>query len=147
LYGTAADELRLMTIRSEGQFNTVVYEDYDLYRGVEDRRVILVHPDDIARLQLGETERVTIHGPAGSMKNVRVHGFEEIKPGNAAMYYPECNVLVSRQLDPASKTPAFKCVVVKLVAEIPDGDTICSKNIGISFREMLSRPIPSRGAR
>jgi anaerobic selenocysteine-containing dehydrogenase len=30
-------QLRLMTVRSEGQFNTVVYEDYDLYRG-QDRR-------------------------------------------------------------------------------------------------------------
>ena len=39
--------LRLMTIRSEGQFNTVVYEDYDLYRGVERRDVILLHADDI----------------------------------------------------------------------------------------------------
>jgi molybdopterin-dependent oxidoreductase alpha subunit len=120
LYGTAPDELRLMTIRSEGQFNTVVYEDYDLYRGVADRRVILIHPDDITRLRLRETETVTVEGPAGSMTNVRVHAFPEIKAGNAAMYYPECNVLVSRQLDPASKTPAFKCVVVKLVAEIAD---------------------------
>jgi molybdopterin-dependent oxidoreductase alpha subunit len=119
LYGTSDDELRLMTIRSEGQFNTVVYEDYDLYRGVADRRVILIHPDDIARLQLGETETVTVRGPAGSITGVAVHAFPEIKPGNAAMYYPECNVLISRQLDPASKTPAFKCVVVKLVREIP----------------------------
>ena len=29
----ADDELRLMTIRSEEQFNTVVYEEEDLYRG------------------------------------------------------------------------------------------------------------------
>src|SRR5205085_2088024 len=42
-------ELRLMTIRSEGQFNTVVYEDYDLYRGIEGRQLILLHPDDLAR--------------------------------------------------------------------------------------------------
>ncbi|HAY78409.1 MAG TPA: histidine kinase, partial [Planctomycetaceae bacterium] len=27
------DELRLMTVRSEGQFNTVVYEETDIYRG------------------------------------------------------------------------------------------------------------------
>ena len=31
------DQLRLMTVRSEGQFNTVVYEDYDLYRGIDRR--------------------------------------------------------------------------------------------------------------
>ena len=33
-----------MTVRSEGQFNTVVYEDYDLYRGVDRRDVILRIP-------------------------------------------------------------------------------------------------------
>ena len=45
-------QLRLMTVRSEGQFNTVVFEDYDLYRGQDRRDVILIHPDDIARLGL-----------------------------------------------------------------------------------------------
>ncbi len=118
LYGSASGELRLMTIRSEGQFNTVVYEDYDLYRGVTDRRVILIHPEDIEELGLEESKSVTVHGPAGSMNRVQIHPFSQIKPGNAAMYYPECNVLVSRRLDPASKTPAFKCVVITLEPEI-----------------------------
>src|SRR5687767_15526519 len=53
-------KLRLMTIRSEGQFNTVVYEDYDLYRGVERRDVILIHPADIAELGLTSGERVVV---------------------------------------------------------------------------------------
>jgi molybdopterin-dependent oxidoreductase alpha subunit len=117
LYGAIPGELRLMTIRSEGQFNTVVYEDYDLYRGVPDRRVVLLHPDDVAVFGLEESTTVSVHGPAGSMSGVRIHGFPQIKPGNAAMYYPECNVLVSRHLDPDSKTPAFKCVVVTLTPE------------------------------
>jgi hypothetical protein len=30
------------------------------------------------------------------------------------MYYPEANRLINRTLDPLSRTPAFKCVVVKL---------------------------------
>jgi anaerobic selenocysteine-containing dehydrogenase len=117
LYGAIPGELRLMTIRSEGQFNTVVYEDYDLYRGVPDRRVILLHPDDVAGFGLDESTTVSVHGPAGSMIGVRIHCFPQIKPGNAAMYYPECNVLVSRHLDPDSKTPAFKCVVVTLTPD------------------------------
>jgi molybdopterin-dependent oxidoreductase alpha subunit len=115
--GTADRELRLMTIRSEGQFNTVVYEDYDLYRGVERRDVILIHPEDVERLGLDPSMTVAVHGPAGTLRNVRLHPFEEIRPGNAAMYYPEANVLVSRQLDPSSKTPAFKCVIVRLEVE------------------------------
>ena len=44
---TGDGQLRLMTVRSEGQFNTVVYEDYDLYRGQDRRDVILLHPDDM----------------------------------------------------------------------------------------------------
>ncbi len=117
LRGQGDDQLRLMTIRSEGQFNTVVYEDYDLYRGVERRDVILIHPNDIKRLGLDPSITVTVRGPAGSLGNVRIHPFEEIRPGNAAMYYPEANVLVSRHVDPDSKTPAFKGVVVTVESE------------------------------
>ena len=110
-----------MTLRSEGQFNTVVYEDEDVYRGIDRRDVILLHPDDLGRFGLKDGDRVTIHGPAGSMRGIRATEFPQIKPGNAAMYYPECNVLVSRTIDPQSKTPAFKGVVVSVVAqhEIP----------------------------
>ena len=112
LKGTDSGQLRLMTIRSEGQFNTVVYEDYDLYRGVDRRDALLIHPDDIRRLGLDVNNPVTVHGPAGSLSGIRLHSFDDIRPGNAAMYYPEANALVSRELDPASKTPAFKGVVV-----------------------------------
>ena len=48
------------------------------------------------------------------MPNVLVRPFEEIKPGNVMMYYPEANVLVPRHTDPASKTPAFKSVLVRV---------------------------------
>ena len=48
------------------------------------------------------------------MHDIRATAFPNIKPGNAAMYYPECNVLVSRTLDPQSKTPAFKGVIVRV---------------------------------
>ncbi len=114
LQGNADDEIRLMTLRSEGQFNTVVYEDEDVYRGIDRRDVILLHPDDLRRLRLEGSTRVTIHGPAGSMHNIRATAFPSIKPGNAAMYYPECNVLIGRTIDPQSKTPAFKGVVVRI---------------------------------
>jgi hypothetical protein len=48
------------------------------------------------------------------MDSILARGYEEIRPGNALMYYPESNVLVSRYADPHSKTPAFKGVVVKV---------------------------------
>jgi molybdopterin-dependent oxidoreductase alpha subunit len=108
--------LRLMTVRSEGQFNTVVYEDYDLYRGLDRRDVILLHPSDIERLGLEENRRVTVRSKTGSMPGILVKAFPEIKAGNALMYYPEANVLVPRHADPLSKTPAFKGILVTLEA-------------------------------
>ena len=39
--------MRLVTLRSEGQFNTVVYEEEDVYRDQTSRDVILMHPDDM----------------------------------------------------------------------------------------------------
>jgi anaerobic selenocysteine-containing dehydrogenase len=103
-----------MTLRSEGQFNTVVYEDEDTYRGMDRRDVIMLHPVDLARLGLKDGQLVTVHGPAGSMHDIRATEFSAIKPSNAAMYYPEANVLISRSIDPLSRTPAFKNVVVRV---------------------------------
>lgn len=113
LQGTE-DELRLMTVRSEGQFNTVVYEDYDLYRHQDRRDVILLNPADLEKLGLGENELVTIRSQTGELKDILARSFEEIRSGNALMYYPEANVLVSRAIDPQSRTPAFKCVLIKI---------------------------------
>jgi anaerobic selenocysteine-containing dehydrogenase len=119
LAATSSGEIRLMTLRSEGQFNTVVYEDEDVYRGIDRRDVILLHPDDLSRLRLRDGMRVTVHGPAGSMHGIRATAFPAIKPGNAAMYYPEANVLIGRATDPQSKTPEFKCVVIRVVPHSP----------------------------
>lgn len=116
LKGTSENELRLMTVRSEGQFNTVVYEEYDIYRGVDRRDVILLHPDDCRRLGLSAGEKVRITSNTGQLNGFLVHEFPDIKPGNALMYYPEANVLVSRTADPQSKTPAFKGVVVRVTS-------------------------------
>jgi anaerobic selenocysteine-containing dehydrogenase len=106
--------LRLMTIRSEGQFNTVVYEDFDAYRGAAGRDVVLIHPEDLIRLGFSTGERITVHGPAGRMPYVQLMSFDRIKPGNVAMYFPEANVLLGRDLDPLSRTPAFKGALVTL---------------------------------
>ena len=101
-----------MTVRSEGQFNTVVYEETDIYRGQDRRDVILIHPSDFARLQIEPEQRVTVRSPTGELQHILARPFEEIRPGNALMYYPEANILVARTADPQSRTPAFKGEVV-----------------------------------
>lgn len=106
-------DLLMMTIRSEGQFNTVVYEEHDRYRGTERRDVLLISPHDRQRLGLAIDQVVTVTSAAGQMAGIRIRECA-IRPGNAAMYYPEANVLVPRQVDAASRTPAFKRVRIRI---------------------------------
>lgn len=117
------DQLRLMTVRSEGQFNTVVYEEEDIYRGQDRRDVILVHPDDLKRLGIEHDERVTVHSDIGWLPDIRARSFDAIKPGNTLMYYPEANALVARHADPQSKTPAFKGMAVRLEKQTSDANS------------------------
>ena len=109
--------LTLMTIRSEGQFNTVVYEEHDSYRGQERRDVILMNRDDIEERGLSIDDTVTVRSDVGEMRRVLVRTID-IPAGNAAMYYPEANTLVPRRTDPASRTPAFKSVRVRIEREV-----------------------------
>jgi len=108
--------LQLMTIRSEGQFNTVVYEDDDLYRGQDRRNVILMNADDIAEMGLQVDQPGTVRSETGAMSGILVRAFP-IRAGNAAMYCPEANVLVPRHADPESRTPAFKSVQITLTPD------------------------------
>ncbi len=105
-------EFRLMTLRSEGQFNTVVYEEEDLYRGNGRRDVVMMAETDARRLGVSEGDRVVVSTEAGKLE-VSV-ALVELPPGNLAMYYPEANAIVPRRLDPRSKTPAFKSVEASL---------------------------------
>lgn len=109
------NELRLMTVRSEGQFNTVVYEEHDIYRGQDRRDVIMLHPEDISRLNLVIDQQVTVKSKCGELGNLLVRSIN-IRPGNAVMYYPEANVLIPKLADPKSKTPAFKNTTIWIQA-------------------------------
>jgi molybdopterin-dependent oxidoreductase alpha subunit len=112
-----ADQLRLMTVRSEGQFNTVVYEEEDIYRGQERRDVILMNQADIDRLGLQRDQRVSVRSATGVMHHILVRA-HDIRAGNALMYFPEANVLVPTAVDAGSKTPAFKSIVVTVQREV-----------------------------
>lgn len=117
LQGEGSSEFRLMTVRSEGQFNTVVYEEEDLYRNQDGRDIILLHPDDVSEIGLRHNQRVTVKSETGTMRHIRVRSFSDIRQGNALMYYPEANLLVPRKADPESRTPAFKGIVISITPE------------------------------
>jgi molybdopterin-dependent oxidoreductase alpha subunit len=107
------DELQLMTIRSEGQFNTVVYEEHDRYRNQKSRDVIMMNLGDMEKRGLKGGDRITVRSEAGVMEGVSVATYD-IAPGCAAMYYPEANILATTRVDSRSKTPAYKDVRIRI---------------------------------
>jgi anaerobic selenocysteine-containing dehydrogenase len=103
-------KLLLATVRSEGQFNTIIYEDNDSYRGGAGRDAVFLNSADMAAFGVSAGQAVTLASDVGRMRAV-VREFD-LPRGSAMAYYPEANVLVGTALDPRSKTPAFKSVPV-----------------------------------
>jgi anaerobic selenocysteine-containing dehydrogenase len=112
----------LMTMRSHDQYNTTVYGLDDRYRGVfGQRRVVFIHADDIAALQMRDGDWVDIETAWGedSLERKATH-FKlvayNIPRGNLAAYYPETNALVPLDSgDAVVGTPASKSIPVRLV--------------------------------
>ena len=102
-----------MTIRSEGQYNSIIYEEKDSYRNVTERWSVMMNPEQIKDMGISEGSYVNIISETGRMDNVKVYSFD-IPSGNIMAYYPEANILVSQTTDPRSKTPAFKSVPVRI---------------------------------
>jgi anaerobic selenocysteine-containing dehydrogenase len=98
-------------VRSEGQFNTMIYERTDSYRNDADRWTVLAHVDDLADHGLKDGDTATLVSAQGRMENVTVRVFD-IARGCVMAYFPEANVLTSTEVDPRSKTPAFKSTPV-----------------------------------
>jgi len=109
------DELQLLSVRSEGQFNTVVYEDEDLYRGQDRRNVVLMNKNDMDRLGFIKDDRVIVKSKTGVLDNILARPFD-IKKGAVLMYYPEVNSLIGQSVDPLSRTPGFKSTIVNIQA-------------------------------
>jgi molybdopterin-dependent oxidoreductase alpha subunit len=114
---SATHTFTLMTIRSEGQFNTVVYDNEDRYRGIKGRNVIMMNPEDMTKLGLTENDPVKVNNSTGELNSQKVISYP-IKPGNVMMYYPEANILIPKSIDPDSKTPSFKSIEIRITKEI-----------------------------
>ena len=103
----------LTSVRSEGQFNTIIYTEEDTYRRQKNRRVLFINPQDLKMLNLKDDDLVSVSNEVGKMENLALKEFD-IRPGNVMTYFPEANVLVSQDVDIRSKTPSFKSVIVNL---------------------------------
>jgi len=103
----------LATIRSEGQFNSIIYENHDSYRRTDDRWCVMMNEDDIVALGLQPGGRATLKSAYGEMQAVKIFPFD-VPPGNLLCYYPEANALTGTAVDARSKTPSFKNTAVAI---------------------------------
>ncbi|MCM2474507.1 FdhF/YdeP family oxidoreductase [Rhizobium sp. CG5] len=114
------DLLRLVTLRSNDQFNTTVYGYDDRLRGIhKSRMIIMMNADDRIRLGLAKDglARITTavdDGIERTLTGMQVIDYD-LPPGTCAAYFPECNSLIPLwQHDEDSKTPAAKSVPVRI---------------------------------
>ncbi|MEU3272070.1 FdhF/YdeP family oxidoreductase [Saccharomonospora sp. NPDC006951] len=111
--------LLLQTMRSHDQYNTTIYGLSDRYRGIEGgRRVVLVHPGDIADLGFADGDVVDLVSEWGGGER-RAPRFRLVSyptaRGCAAAYFPEANALVPLDaVADTSNTPASKAIVIRI---------------------------------
>ena len=122
-FADAPGRFRLMTMRSNDQFNTTIYGYDDRFRGIRGTRdVVLMHKDDIAQAGLHEGQTVKLQSDAGDGIAREVTGLSvvafDIPRGCIGGYYPECNPLIPLSHHTIfSMLPAAKSVPVRIVAE------------------------------
>jgi molybdopterin-dependent oxidoreductase alpha subunit len=116
--GCGPDTLRMMTLRSNDQFNTTVYGYDDRFRGIKGTRdVLLMNQADIVRLGLRaggivRVETVSRDNILRELGGLTVVPYN-IPPGCVGAYYPEANVLLPIwHYAVGSKTPAAKSIPV-----------------------------------
>ena len=116
------ETLRMMTLRSNDQFNTTVYGYHDRFRGIKGTRmVVLMNRDDIDRMGLKEGQEVRIAAAASDGVKREMAGFRvtpyNVPAGCCGTYYPEANALIPLwHYAEGSKVPAAKSVPVRIRA-------------------------------
>ena len=118
--GDDPDILRLITLRSNDQFNTTIYGDTDRLRGIRgSRMIVMMNREDRKRFGIPEGGKARLTTAADDGITRSMNGFQvidyDIPAGTCAAYYPECNPLIPLwQYAEKSKTPAAKSVPVRV---------------------------------
>lgn len=120
-FADAGGRFRLMTLRSNDQFNTTIYGYHDRFRGIKGTRdVLLMHADDIAANGLQSGQIVALESDAADGIKRRRNGLivtpYDLPRGCLGAYYPEANVLMPVEHHAEqSHVPAAKSVPVRIV--------------------------------
>ena len=119
-FDEAEGRMRLVTLRSNDQFNTTIYGYHDRFRGIHGtRQVVMMNRADIAAHGFADGETVDLVGDHGDNGDIRVGGLRvvayDIPRGCVGAYYPECNPLIPvAHHAKESHVPAAKTVPVRL---------------------------------
>jgi molybdopterin-dependent oxidoreductase alpha subunit len=98
-----------LTTRRGKQFNSIVIKDHDPVQGGKKRDDLLISAADLAKLGLSDGMRARVVSDIGKMEvNLRL---ADIRAGVLQAYWPECNVLIGRRIDPRSEEPDYNAVV------------------------------------
>jgi molybdopterin-dependent oxidoreductase alpha subunit len=121
-FSDAPGRYRLITLRSNDQFNTTIYGFSDRLRGIEGtRQVLLMNPDEISRAGLKAGQMVSLvtdadDGVSREAGPLKVTPYK-LPDGCVVSYYPEMNWLVPLgHHDLHSRTPAYKSIPVRIKA-------------------------------
>jgi molybdopterin-dependent oxidoreductase alpha subunit len=124
-FDDAEGRFRLVTMRSNDQFNTTIYGYSDRFRGIEGTRdIVLMNKSDIETAGLVEGQIVKLVSDFGDGIRRELGGLavtaHQLPNGTIGAYYPEANVLNAiDHHDELSKTPASKAIPVRIE---PDGE-------------------------
>ncbi len=103
-------------MRSEGQFNTIIYEEHDTYRYKAPRDALFLNREDMARVRPhSKASRVTIASDSGQHGRRR-HRRSTCRAARRWPITPKPMCSCGTAVDPRSKTPAFKSVPVWIEA-------------------------------
>ena len=111
---------RLVTLRSNDQFNTTIYGYDDRFRGIKGtRQVVMMSRADQVKLGVADGDIVALEGDAEDGVERVVEGLRvvdyDLPEGTIAGYYPELNVLIALEHHALeSHVPAGKSVPVRV---------------------------------
>ena len=80
------NQFTLTSVRSEGQFNTIIYSEEDVYRKQSHRQVLFINAEDLEKLGLKDQDKVDVSNATGA----------NAQPKHSAVRYKtwQCDVLL-----------------------------------------------------
>nr|WP_220185890.1 FdhF/YdeP family oxidoreductase [Paenactinomyces guangxiensis] len=104
-----------LTTRRGKQFNSMIYSETDPFNNA-DRYDVLIHAEDAAKLNIKEDDPIVLYNIHGTF-----HGrakFENVKPGNIEVHWPEGNVLIPKSVyEQYAGIPEYNAAVIVEKAE------------------------------